>query len=143
MRVIAERTAVVGRLVYYPFGVLVLLLFARSELFDKWDWPVGVVLPSAIGLIILIACAVGLRQEVERARQIALAKVARKLLVLKGAIPPRPDLVSQLELTIRNIESIREGAFASITQQPVVKAMLFFLSASGLAVLAYFGVFSL
>lgn len=69
--------------------------------------------------------------------------MARRLLVLKGAIPARPDLVSQLELTIRNIENIREGAFAPITQQPVVKAMLFFLSASGLAVLAYFGVFSL
>jgi hypothetical protein len=41
-----------------------------------------------------------------------------------------------------NIDQIREGAFALFTQQPLVKALLIFISASGLAMLEYFGIIS-
>jgi hypothetical protein len=42
----------------------------------------------------------------------------------------------------KNMDELREGAFAPITQQPLVKALLIFISASGLALLEYFGVIS-
>ena len=39
VRAIAERTAVVGRLIYYPLFVLLLLLFARSTLSTNGTGP--------------------------------------------------------------------------------------------------------
>ncbi len=142
MRLIAERTAAISSLVYYPLIVMIVLLFARSTLFDTWHWPVGLVIPLAVSLIVLFACYIGLRREAEAARAIALAKVARRLLVAKGQGPVAATLAAQLELMLRNIETMREGAFALITQQPLVKALLIFISASGLAILEYFGIIS-
>lgn len=41
---IAERTKVVGRLIDYPFIVLLILIVGRMRLFDNWDVPLGLVL---------------------------------------------------------------------------------------------------
>jgi len=140
VRAIAERTAVVGKLIYYPLFVLLLLLFARSTLFDKWDWPPGLVLTFVLSFTIVIACAVVLRKEAERARTIALTKVRRRLLVIKAGGPP--ELASQLQFMLQEMADMSDGAFASLTQQPVIRALLLFVSASGFVFLEYFGVVS-
>jgi hypothetical protein len=142
IRLIAERTAAISSLVYYPLVVMIVLLFARSTLFDTWHWPAGLVVPLGVSLIILFACHIALRRQAEAARSIALAKVARRLLVAKGEGAAAAARASQLELMLGNIVHIREGAFALITQQPLVKALLIFVSASGLAILEYFGIIS-
>ncbi|HEV7800151.1 MAG TPA: hypothetical protein VGP15_03660, partial [Burkholderiales bacterium] len=142
IRLIAERTAAISSLVYYPLLVMIVLLFARSTLFDMWHWPAGLVVPLVISVIILFACYIALRRQAEAARSIALAKVARRLLVAKGQGAASGTLASQLELMHNNIDQIREGAFALFTQQPLVKALLIFISASGLAMLEYFGIIS-
>lgn len=142
LSLIGERTATVSSLVYYPFLVMLLLLFARSTLFDNWHWPVGLVVPLAIIIVILITCMVVLRREAERARGLAVAKVSRRLLIAKGRSDDSAKIAAQLELMLKAIQDTREGAFASIPQQPLVKALLIFLSASGLALLEYFGVIS-
>lgn len=143
MRVIAERTALVGKLVYYPLFVLLLLLFARSTLFDKWDWPPGLVLTFALSFTVVVACAVVLRLEAERARKIALAKVRRRLLLAIGGGDAYAPLASQLQFMLEHMSAMRDGAFASVSQQPVVRALLLFVSASGLVFLEYFGIVSL
>lgn len=139
---IGERTAAVGSLIYYPLLVMLLLLFARSTLFDNWHWPAGLVVPLAISMVILITCIVVLRRAAERARGLAVAKVLRRLLVAKGRSDDSAKSAAQLELMLKAIQDTREGAFASILHQPLVKALLIFLSASGLAFLDYFGVIS-
>ena len=142
MRMIAEHTGVVGNLIYYPLFVLVLLLFARSTLFDNWDWPPGLVVTFVLSFIIVVACAVVLRTEAERARRIALTKVKRRLLVVTGGGPAYSGMAAQLQFMLQHMADMREGAFASFTHQPVVKALMIFLSASGLVFLEYFGVIS-
>jgi hypothetical protein len=93
-------------------------------------------------MLIIAACQIVLRREAESARRIAEAQVARRLMVAKGQGSAAAKLVPQLELMLKNIEQIREGAFAPVTQQPLIKALLIFFSASGLAFLEYFGVIS-
>ena len=140
VRLIAARTEVVGKLVYYPLFVLLLLLVARSTLFDRWDWPLSLIMIFAMCFVIVIACAIVLRREAERARNRALRKLERRVLVARGGGVQSASLASQLDLMYKNMQDMREGAFASFTQQPVVKALTLFLSASGLVVLEYLGV---
>lgn len=139
MRLSAKRTAAVGTLVYYPVLVMLLLLFARSTLFDNWHWPAGIVLPLALAILMLIACIVVLRRAAERARSRALDSVAQRLLPAKGRSNANAT-VTQLELVLKQIADLREGAFAPVSQQPIIKALLIFFSASGLALLEYFGI---
>jgi hypothetical protein len=82
-----------------------------------------------------------LRREAESARAAALSEVSRRLVAAKGDADGG-SRAAQLEAMMKNIETIREGAFAPITHQPLVKALLIFMSASGLALLEYFGVIS-
>jgi hypothetical protein len=142
VQLIAQRTAAVAGLVYYPLLVMIVLLFARSSLFDNWHWPAALVVPLAISILIIASCHAVLRREAEKARGIAHEQIERRLLVAKGQGTASAALASQLELMLKNIEQIREGAFAPVTQQPLVKALLIFFSASGLAFLEYFGVIS-
>jgi len=142
VRLIGERTADVTSLIYYPLLVMLPLLFARSTLFDNWHWPAGLIVPLGISIVILITCMVVLRREAERARRLAVAEISRRLLIAKGRGDDSAKSAAQMELMLKAIEETREGAFASIPQQPLVKALLIFLSASGLALLEFFGVIS-
>jgi hypothetical protein len=107
-----------------------------------WHWPLGLVVPLCASLLILFGCHVALRREAEAARAMALAKVSRRLLVAEGQGEAAAPHAAQLRLMLANIEDIRDGAYAPISQQPLVKALLLFFSASGFAILEYFGVIS-
>jgi hypothetical protein len=93
-------------------------------------------------VLILFACTIALRRQAEAARANALAQVSERLLVVAGRGAPAAALQAQLKLMQENIEQTRDGAYAPMTQQPLVKALLVFISASGLAILEYFGVIS-
>jgi hypothetical protein len=107
-----------------------------------WHWPLGLVVPLVASLLILFGCHVALRRQAEAARTMAVARVSRRLLVTEGLGEPAEGHTAQLRHMLANIEDIREGAYAPVSQQPLVKALLLFLSASGLAILEYFGVIS-
>jgi hypothetical protein len=139
IRVSAKRTAAVSGLVYYPIMVMLILLFARSTLFDNWHWPAGLVIPLALSIVMMIACLVVLRRAVERARNDAIASVSSRLLAAKGRSDGAAN-AALLELMLKSIVDIREGAFAPLSQQPIIKALLIFFSVSGVALLEYFGV---
>ena len=96
-------------------------------------------LTFVLSFTIVIACAVVLRKEAERARTIA-PQSGRRLLVIKAGGPP--ELASQLEFMLQEMADMSDGAFASLTQQPVIRALLLFVSASGFVFLEYFGVVS-
>jgi hypothetical protein len=139
IRLSAKRTAAVSGLVYYPLMVMLILLFARSTLFDNWHWPAGLVIPLALSIVMMIACIVVLRRAAERARDNAISSISSRVLAAKGRSDGAAN-AALLELMLKNIVEVREGAFASITHQPIIKALLIFFSASGIAMLEYFGI---
>lgn len=138
VRFIAERTEVVAHLIWYPVIVLVLIFLARSALFDNWPW-----YPAIISVFVIIAMwAVGsaafLRRAAEQLRDVAL----RNLELLRAALyaddGANKTLVEErrrtLDELIQEIRRLKKGAFAPISEQPFVRAILY--PSGGLGLLA-------
>ncbi len=139
IRLIAKRTAVVSRLIYYPFIVLSLMIVARLRVFDNWDFPPPLLLIWGLSAGWAILSAILLSRAAEDARRAAIQSLRDtryKLLQERGS--GWEEEAKQVDLTIEEIQSEREGAFADWTQHPVLKAILFPSGGIGLvAVLNY------
>jgi hypothetical protein len=136
VRLLAAATEEVGRLVYYPFFVLFMMLFARSRLFDAWPVQLPLLLIFAVALVSMILCAWRLRQTAETARQSALAKMNDRL--LEAQAKADGVLENQVKTMIDQVQTLSSGAFAPLSQQPLVRAILALASGiSGVALLEY------
>ena len=175
IKVIAERTEAVGKLIFYPFLILFLTIVSRSSFFDRWHWPVSLILVYGLSSLLAVYAVWQLRGAAEQARNFALARLNSKLFRAFGGKPDSPvsaetdsmaakerpkgnvaasagaetkadqekakqppenkNLVEQLRMLIKEIESCEEGAFAPITQQPVIKALMMPFSGAGMVAL--------
>jgi hypothetical protein len=122
LQFIARRTQVIGRLVYYPFVVLSLMLLARSSFFDDWNSPASVVIVAALCYAIVLGSAFALRMAAEASRKQAVERLRNAILRAKGAGPA--TLASQLEILRDRAERMDEGAFAPFSRQPLLRAVL-------------------
>ena len=123
---IAAHTKVVGKLVYYPFIMLVLMMFARSKIFDNWNMPIGLILIFLSMAGLSVACALYLRRAGDKSRQ----KILRKIDDMKIALSLEPESVARstlekrIEIVTQQIEKVNEGAFLPFTQDPAIQALL-------------------
>jgi len=84
-------------------------------------------------------CAFKLRSVAEGARNLALERFAHLLVKAKGQAGAS-TIGAQIEVMAREIQSLRRGAFAPFTEQPVVRALLLPISsAGGLTLFRYLG----
>ncbi len=125
MRLIEDRTAVIAPFVFYPALVLAIMIAARSSVFDAWTFPIGLIgILSLLGATV-VACAVFVRRTAHHARTRALARLrdaSWKLRASDGAGDPQRR--TQLTVAIERIEALNDGAFAPLSQHPVVAAVL-------------------
>ncbi len=49
VRFIAQLTDSVGKLIYYPFIIIAIMVAARWRYFDNWDWPMSLIIVYMIG----------------------------------------------------------------------------------------------
>lgn len=134
IRFIDDVTNVVARMIYYPFVVLLVLIVAQNRLFDDWHWnaPLAFMVLFIAGAAVV--CAVLLQVEARRARRESLAALD-ELRRARVGLPTDP-LREQLDQVRSDIDDLRTGAFASPSQNPVVKAVLLpLVGGGGLAVL--------
>lgn len=137
VRLIAAATAETGKLVYYPFIVFFLMLFARSPLFDTWSLPWPLVTVFCLAIVLMLTAGVRLRREAERVRSGALRDLEGVLLRVQGQAG-NEALEKQIKTMIEQIYNIRIGVFLPFAQQPMVRAILGVVSGvSGLALLEY------
>ncbi|MDP2433366.1 MAG: hypothetical protein Q8O33_15265 [Pseudomonadota bacterium] len=137
VQLLARATEPVQRLVYYPFLILFLLFFAQSSLFDHWVVPLSLYLLVGFTLAVLLGSAWRLRRVAENVRSEALRRLARYRMQLLGE--GEGGLVSQVDEMVSQIRAINVGVFANLSQQPLARTVLGFLSAiSGLSLLEYF-----
>jgi hypothetical protein len=95
------------------------------------------VVAIGVALLIVIACAVALRWAAEGSRAKARRRLNEHLIHARGQADD-PQLTGQLELLLRRVEELREGAFSPFSQQPLVRAMLLPLGTfGGTALLQY------
>jgi hypothetical protein len=136
---IAKRTEAIGRLVYFPFIVIFLMIISRSTYFDGWDMPVGLFVVIVFSALYAVLCAFVLRKTAEQTRQAALSSLQERLTKLAGTDRERES--RQLELLMERIQHIRKGAFRPWRQQPVVKALFWFIGGTSIAGLEFFSLY--
>ena len=125
---VAQRTQAVAPLIWYPLLVLTLLVVARSSFFDNWTWPASLILIFAITGAWALGSAILLRRAAEQLRDIALNDL-RRFRLLGREVEAKRQMFDDL---IAEIRDLKTGAFAPLTDQPFIHAVLFPGAALGL-----------
>jgi hypothetical protein len=139
LRIIAELTARVGGMIYFPFIVLFLLLLARNNWWDRWAWPAPLVVIFGLNMVFAVSSVVILQRAARRARTTGLERLEAKLNKLKAEsatteTEKKSNLVAQAEKLVDEIHTLKTGAFAPFWENPIIGALL--LPSGGSAVMA-------
>jgi hypothetical protein len=126
---IARRTGAIAPLIYYPFIIISVMILSRMPIFDHWDWSVGLVIILGINTLIATISAFLLRSAAEKARASSLERLEAAL--DQATLASHRD---QLRAAIQEIRNVDTGAFAAISQQPIIRAIA--LQGGGVALLA-------
>jgi hypothetical protein len=129
VRLIGERTAVVGRLLYYPLVVFLLMLLARSSYFDDWSFPLALAIVMGTNFAIAIGAAVKLNLAARQARHEIVADLRKKGHALKRDLPQPVATPEGIERLIGDLEQLKLGAYQAPWEQPFVRATIVVLSA--------------
>jgi hypothetical protein len=135
VRLIAERTRVVGTLVYYPFIVLFLMVISRVSFFDNWDWPVGLIALLAVSAVVAVGCSLALRRAAERARRQTLESLRQRWLQYCTGYEGQRVKAEGIHNVMEEVRNERAGAFALLSQYPLLAAILLPSSGVGIWVL--------
>ena len=101
IKLVAERTRTIGRLILYPFIIYPVMIISRISLFDNWDWPLSLIIVISLTGFIAIACTISLRRTAEKARQNALSRLWLRLVRIRGSTNDKDK-----EVEIEHIERI-------------------------------------
>lgn len=141
LQLVAKLTAGIGALIYGPFLVILLLIVARSSVFDQWHLTPSLLSIFALCLIFAAIAAIQMRRAAEHARTCTLESMRDARRLLAGNAEPKE--LKQLDALIEDTRSLSTGAFRPFFQQPLVRAALLPLGGyGGVAVLEYLALFS-
>src|SRR5438046_4897545 len=118
---VALRTQVVAPLIWYPLIFLTLLVVACSSFFDNWTWPASLILIYAITAAWALGSAILLRRAAEQLRETALNDL-RRFRLIGHEVDAKRQTFDEL---IAEIRDLKTGAFAPLTDQPFIRAVLF------------------
>jgi len=125
---VAQRTQAVAPLIWYPLLVLTLLFVARASIFDNWTWPASLLLIYVITAAWALGSAILLRRAAEQLRETALNDL-RRFRLLGREVEAKRQIFDEL---IAEIRDLKTGAFAPLSDQPFIRAVLFPGAALGL-----------
>ena len=127
---VAQRTEAVAPLIWYPLIVLAVMFAARSPFFDNWTWPLSLILVFAVNAMWAFGSAVFLHRAAEQLRETAISNLQLwRASAYRSSVKRRT-----FDELIAEIRGIRKGAFAPLTEQPFIRAIL--LPSGGLGLLA-------
>jgi hypothetical protein len=121
---IAMRTDMVGKLIFYPFIVWVVLFISRFYYFDNWETPPGVAVVISLGAVLAWSCAFLLRRSAEKARSRVVTRLTDLLRAEKKEENPNRAMIGYITFVRNEVRSIRQGAFSPFTQYPAVQSLL-------------------
>jgi hypothetical protein len=136
---VAKRTNCIGSMIYFPFVLIALLIVSRSTVFANYAPSLTILVWQGISLSIVFSCAVMLWWVARATRDGAKQNLTDGLIRAKDA-ESNPRLAEQLETLLIRIAELNEGAFSPLSQQPLVRALLFPLSSAGWMALIESGV---
>jgi hypothetical protein len=108
------------------------MIMARFSFFDNWSWPPSLLIVFSINAAWALGSAVYLNRAAEQLRAAAVGNLA---LLRLGAFTNevKRKMVEELMVEIRGL---RKGAFAPLSEQPFVRAVLFPSGGLGLIAVA-------
>jgi hypothetical protein len=137
---VAKRTRCIGSLIYFPFVLIALLIVSRSTVFANYAPSLTILIAQGISLSVVFGCAFMLWWVAKEARDTAKQNLTDGLIRAKDA-EGNVYFAEQLESLLNRVDQLREGAFGPLSQQPLVKALLFPLSSAGSIALIENGMF--
>jgi hypothetical protein len=131
VRLIADLTQAVGRLVYWPFVAFLLMLLARNPWWDHWTWPWTLIVLFAMNMLMAAASSVILHMAAQKARKAGVHSLHAKINAKKRQAAPSvlEHEASQGEELLDEIKNLRRGAFAPLSKNPLIGGLL--LNSSG------------
>lgn len=126
---IAQRTEVINRLIRYPFITLVIMIAARNEYFDIWNYPLLLLLSWSVNVLVALLGSFLLYQSASQAKASMLAGLNRQIVQTLGVGKDHDIRVKQIQHVISEVEDNEQGAFVPLYQQPVVESSLYGLVA--------------
>lgn len=129
VQLLARRTLVSEKIIYYPSIVLLLLIVAHSGLFDDWRLVPSLIIVLTTGVLVMTACVLFLRISVNEVRESTLASMRTAL--AQNLRESGEDGVQSLQLMIEEVENERRGAFRPVFSDPIFKALLMPLGGYG------------
>lgn len=139
MKIIEEKTKVVGEMIKYPFLILFLLLVSRHKYFDNWAWTVPLAIVIGLTTLVALFCTIILFYEAKMARLQTITRLREEQLVLINIQLPADvdqfnDKKSKLiEQQIRSkgyvmneIQNMKSGAYSPLISfnNPIIMAIL-------------------
>ncbi|MHC4741553.1 MAG: hypothetical protein ACYS8Z_06570 [Planctomycetota bacterium] len=122
IKFIAARTEAVGKLIYYPFIILFIMILARNRYFDNWNFPPFLIAIFIMNFGFALICGCILRWEAEKSRDIALRRL--QALLVRATAKGNKRCTKWLETIIDDIKSVRRGAYSPFSENPVLHAIL-------------------
>jgi hypothetical protein len=131
LQMIADLTETVGKLVYWPFIVLLLILLARNPWWDHWTWNWPLMVTFGINAVLAAVSSIILQRAAVTAREIGVKHLEEKVNEKrrKAAVSIAQHESNSAELLLEEIHELQRGAFAPISKNPLVGALL--LNSSG------------
>ena len=137
VRFVTKLTEDIGKMIYWPFIVLAVMVAARFPYFDNWNFPISLIITYSIPSIYLIICAIELQRTAKEVRAKALDYLRARLFAARFGENENEKRALKLTRLITEIESIREGAFRPFLENPVIHVILGSGGAGLLALLKY------
>jgi len=134
MRMSARLSGHVNGIIAFPFVLCLLLIVSRSRYFDDWDMTVGYLGVIAMMLSLVAFGAATLRYNAERIRRYTVDRFEALEVRLKARRQDEQAQISPEQVAfMRGIAgSLKEGAFAPLSSQPIVRAILLPFGGAGL-----------
>jgi hypothetical protein len=127
---VTKRTKCIGSLIYFPFVVIALQIVSRSTVFANYAPSLTILIAQGISLTVVFSCAIMLCLVARATRDLAKQNLTEGIIRAKDA-ESNPQLAGQLETLLLRVAQLNDGAFSPLSQQPLVKALLFPLSSAG------------
>lgn len=137
INVIAKRTEVIGKMITYPFIVFTLLLIARNKFFDHWTWPISLVIVISLIIFIALYYSIVLFHDANVARKKTITHLyEERFKLMNTQIPTKFDAANDritefikqktlyIDDIIKDLRNLKSGAFAPLSNSPVLIAIL-------------------
>jgi len=126
---IGQRTEAVNRLIRYPFIALLIMIAARNDYFDIWNYPIVLLLAWALNVVLALSAALLLYKSADRGKQGVLVALSKQMMQALGMGKDHEVRAKQVQYIIDQVEANQKGAFVPFYKQPVVESSFYGLVA--------------